>query len=241
MNTLYKKSEIWFAVTVIIVYVIGSGLAEQLSDTIGVPALVPLVFDLVLAAVFLCFVKKNELSMMYGLEKSPYPAKVFLYYLPLFPIAAVNVWFGVKLNMPVPTTLMTILSMLLVGFLEELIFRGFLFCAMAKDNVMSAVIVSSITFGIGHIVNLLRGAEIISCLLQLVYAAALGFLFVTLFRRGRSLYPCILTHGILNALSVFSNETLVVRYEIPVSAVLTVLALGYAYMLEKNFAKTVRR
>ena len=64
--------------------------------------------------------------------------------------------------------------MINVGFLEEIIFRGFLFKMMKKDNVKSAIIVSSITFGIGYIVNLLNGADFIPSLLQVFYAIAIG-------------------------------------------------------------------
>lgn len=38
--------------------------------------------------------------------------------------------------------------MLCVGFLEEVIFRGLLFTAIAKDTIKTAVVLSSVTFGI---------------------------------------------------------------------------------------------
>ena len=56
-----------------------------------------------------------------------------------------SIFFGVKLNYSVPETVFYILSMLCVGFLEEIIFRGFLFVGMAKKSVKSAIIVSSVT------------------------------------------------------------------------------------------------
>ncbi len=46
--------------------------------------------------------------------------------------------------------------MLCVGFIEEVIFRGLLFRAIAKDNVKTAIIISSITFGTGHLLNLIN-------------------------------------------------------------------------------------
>ena len=111
------------------------------------------------------------------------------------------------MNLSLLETVLYIVSMLCVGFLEELIFRGFLFRAMCKDNVKSAIIVSSITFGIGHIVNLLNGAELLSTLLQVCYAVAIGFLFTIIVYYGKSLIPCILCHSIVNSLSVFAVES----------------------------------
>ena len=77
---------------------------------------------------------------------------------------------------------------------------------MAKNNIKSAVIVSSVTFGIGHIVNLLNGQPVLETMLQIVFATALGFALVALFYRGKSLIPCIVFHGINNALSAISDE-----------------------------------
>ena len=98
--------------------------------------------------------------------------------------------------------------MLCVGFLEELIFRGFLFAGMAKKNLRSAIIVSSVTFGIGHIVNLLNGKPLVETLAQILFAIMVGFTLVILFYKGKSLVPCIVFHSLNNALSAFgmTNE-----------------------------------
>ena len=122
--------------------------------------------------------------------------------------------------------------MLCVGFLEEFIFRGLLFKAMSRDNVTSAIIVSSLTFGIGHIVNLINGsgADLVSNLCQVCYAVAFGFMFVIIFHRGGSLLPCIITHSIINALSIFGAQ-IDSRNTIILSAVITVICIIYTLIL----------
>jgi membrane protease YdiL (CAAX protease family) len=119
-----------------------------------------------------------------------------------------NFWYGVTLNYGVIETVLYILTMLCVGFLEEVIFRGLLFEAMRKDSVKAAIIVSSVTFGIGHIINLINGsgAELLPNLLQVLYATAAGFMFVMMYYKSKSLIVCIASHGIFNPLSVFANE-----------------------------------
>lgn len=99
--------------------------------------------------------------------------------------------------------------MLCVGFVEEVIFRGFLFRAIAKDNVKTAIVISSVTFGLGHLINLVNGSgmDLTENLFQIIGAIALGFLFVILSYRGGSLLPCIITHSTINITSVFANET----------------------------------
>ena len=158
MTNLYKKSEIWFAVTLIIAYVVGTSIADGLSDTVGVTKSVTFAFHAVLSAVIFIWIKRNGLLKKYGLWKSSVELRRYLYFIPLVVLSSVNLWFGVRLNLPLGETLLYVGSMIFVGFLEEIIFRGFLFRAMAKDGVRSAVIVSSITFGVGHIVNLFNGS-----------------------------------------------------------------------------------
>ncbi len=243
MKKLHEKNELTFAIISIVIYVIGSSVADSLSGEIGIQKIVTLPWDLLLTIAIILFVSRNGLAEYYGLCKGSYQAKSYFYYIPLAVISLVNVWFGVAWNYSAAETALYAASMLLVGFLEEMVFRGFLFKAMSRKNVKAAIIVSSLTFGIGHFVNLLNGsgANLLETGCQIVYAVSIGYLFVTLFHKGKSLWPCIVSHGVLNALSVISNEEAAMRYLIPVSIALTVLSLLYAAALNMTMkeAKTV--
>ena len=172
----------------------------------------------------------------YGLTKPCHSPKAFLYYIPLLVIVSCNLWFGVQMNLPARETMLYIISMIFVGFLEEMIFRGLLFKAMEKGGLKSAVIVSSVTFGIGHIVNLFNsnGAEIIPNLCQICSAVLFGFLFVIIFHRSRSLIPCIVTHSVINSLSVFSAKPDSSLLDIAVAILLCIIAAVYAFILSKT-------
>ena len=87
------------------------------------------------------------------------------------------------------------------------------------------------TFGIGHIVNLLNGADIVPTLLQLCYAMAIGYLFVTIFYKSKSLVPCIVTHALINCLSIFNGETNQLLYV--GSLFLIVVSFAYAAYINK--------
>ena len=132
-------------------------------------------------------------------------------------------------------TLCFTVKMLCVGFLEELIFRGFLFRAMCRDSIKWAVVVSSVTFGLGHIINLLNGSGmgVAENLVQIFFAVLIGFLYVIIFHRGGSLWPCVISHGVLNSLSAFSAASKsMVRL-----VILCVLVVAYAVVLMKTLAK----
>ena len=138
-----------------------------------------------------------------------------------------------------PGAALYIISMCCVGFLEEVIFRGLLFRAMEKENLRSAIIVSSLTFGIGHIVNLFNGSgrDLASTLIQIVFAILIGFILVLIFYHGKSLVPCILFHSANNALKVFAVEgSLSPQAEMIINFVLIIVVLGgYSCFLVKAF------
>lgn len=124
--------------------------------------------------------------------------------------------------------------MLCVGFIEEVIFHGFLFKALCKDGVKRTVVISSLTFGLGHIVNLLNGSDLLPTLLQVCYAAAIGFLFTILFYRGGSLFPCILTHSVINATGIFSVSSSHI-FSLVRDMLICIISIGYAlYILKKT-------
>lgn len=208
MTEFYRKKPLLFSLVLIALYVFGASVTDALSLSLGVVSCITLPFLLLFSVVLLIFLHKNRLLGEYGFTYPRPPYSRYLYFLPLLILASVNVWLGVRMSMPLPDTLCYVGSMLLVGLLEELIFRGFLFRAILPSGVRTAVIVSSLTFGIGHFVNLINGsgAQILDNALQVLGAVAFGFLFVAIYYRGGSLIPCILTHSLLNALSAFSNE-----------------------------------
>ena len=244
IKKLYEKSEIWFAVAWIITYCVLSSIGDNMSASVGVLKIITLPILIVLTVILYLFVKKNGLTEKYGLCKPQISAVKMLFYIPLIVLMTVNLWNGFVINASPLETLLYVLSMLCIGFLEEMIFRGFLFNAMVKDGVKSAIIVSSVTFGIGHIVNLVNGsgAELLPNILQVIYAVAIGFAFVMIYYKTKSLLPCIVTHGLFNAASAFADKTEITSQRRIVTAVLIAIIAGaYAlyitFVIKKNETK----
>lgn len=233
MKKLYMKNELIFSIILIVVYVVGASVCDMYSDTIGLKKALTLPFFVILSVIILLFLSKEKLFKEYGLCKTELPLKKLLYFIPLFLLCLLNVISGFSITKTVPVIILEVLSMLFVGFLEEMIFRGFLFRAMAKDNLKSAIVVSSLTFGIGHIINLFNGAELVSTLCQIVGAVGFGFMCVMIFIKSKSLLPCIITHSVFNMLSVFTPETEILT-TIIVSAIIFIITVGYGVYLHLN-------
>ena len=239
MTKLYRKSEITFAILWIVAYVVLSSLADQLSESSGITKSVTAALHVAMALILYFWIRKNGLSVKYGLCRPELPARRFLFYIPLAVIASASLWNGISSGLGFPGTLCYVISMCCVGFLEEVIFRGLLFRAIEKENLKRAIIISAVTFGLGHIVNLFNGSgrNLASSAFQIVFAVMVGFVLVLIFWRGGSLIPCILFHSVNNALGAFEAEgTMNPKLEMALNSVLIIVVLGgYLLWLVKAF------
>lgn len=222
MKRDFEKYEMIITFLLIIIYLISNSYCMQ---NFGVADYRTTIVNFLLSISIIIFIVKSNLGEYYGLTKLP-RFKKFLYFIPLAILMSVNLWNGINLNNSITEVIFHILSMIGVGFLEEIIFRGFLFKMMEKDNVNRAIIVTSITFGIGHIINLLNGADLVPTLIQICYAIAGGYLFVIIFQKSKSLWPCIIAHIVINALSIFNVENIISTYIVPVF--LIIISILYA-------------
>lgn len=230
MKKLFRKDEVLFAVLWIVIYVVGFANADSLSEAIGIPKLLTVFIGLAMAVILCIFIGQNGLFAYYGLCGIKGGSRRLLYFIPLAVISSSNLWNGVTGNLSPLGSVLHVISMCFVGFLEELIFRGLLFKGMSKTNTKWAIIVSSLTFGVGHIVNLLLGKPFFETMLQLVYASAIGFCYTAIFVVSGSIVPCIVSHILVNSLSAFA----VPKGDGPdiISAVvISVLSIGYGAFL----------
>lgn len=228
MEKIFKKHETLFCILLIVLYVVTNSFCVQ---NFGYTSCEGFILNTVLSLLLLGIILILKRSSYYGLTKVK-DAKKYLYFLPLVLIASVNLWNGFNTTLPAREIVFYILTMINVGFIEEIIFRGFLFRMMEQTNLKASLLVSSVTFGIGHIVNLLNGAELLPTLIQICYAVSIGYLFVIIFHKSKSLLPCIITHSAVNVLSVFNVENTVSLYVAPVF--LITVPLIYALYINKT-------
>lgn len=212
MDKKIIKHETLISIILIIIYILFNSYCV---NNFGINDFRTIIINLLLSISIIVFIIINKLGNYYGLTSFPNNKK-FLYFIPLILLISVNLWNGININNTKTEIILYIISMLLVGFLEEIIFRGFLFKLLEKDNVNKAIIITSITFGIGHIVNLLNGADIISTLIQICYSISIGYLFAIIFHKGKSLWPCIITHSLTNSLSIFNIDNTISLYIAPI-------------------------
>ena len=228
MKKFFEKHETFVCILLIILYIVINSFCLQ---NFGVEDYRSTIINTIFSFALIVLMVVLKRTKFYGLTKVT-DAKKYLYFIPLAIIVSVNIWNGININNTYSQIVFHILTMFNIGFIEEVIFRGFLFKMMSKDNVKLAIVVSSITFGIGHIVNLFNGADLVPTLMQIGYATAIGYLFVVIFHKSKSLVPCIIAHSLNNALSIFNVENNISKYIAPIF--LMVVPLIYAIYINKS-------
>ena len=229
MLKLYKEKEILFAVLWIAAYCVVIG---TIRGNFGDESIYLLMALIAFTTGITAFVKVNHLEEKYGLTGWPKDMKKYLFFIPMWILAAGNVWDGFAPSCQGTALVCAVFSMILVGFVEEMIFRGFLLRAMLGENKpVAAVIVSAVTFGIGHIVNLLTGQAGFETVMQIIFAISWGFILTMVCYKSGSIIPCIIAHSMIDAFSVFGKDNELVDWIYIGSTI--VIAIVYCIYLSR--------
>lgn len=204
LKKIYEKNEFVFALIFLIMFFLRLFPMRYGFD---IDNILILVINIIFTLIALLFIKKYKLEEKYGLNVLPKNSRQYLYFIPLFIVGSINLWQGIALQYNGIALFYASISMVLVGFIEEIVFRGFLFRAIENTKGISrAIVISSISFGIVHIFNLFLNPSI-DTIMQVIYAISMGFVLVYIFYKSKSLWPCIIFHSIIDFTAVYSNGT----------------------------------
>ena len=236
MRKIYEEKEVLFAVLWIVVYCL---VLTPLKGNFGLDSAAMLTALIVFTAGICLFVGKNHLTRKYGLSEWPKDMRKYFFFIPMWILATGNLWAGFALSYQGVSLVIAVLSMVLIGFVEEMIFRGFLFKAMlANGNKAAAIIVSSVTFGIGHLVNLFAGQASFDTVMQVIFAVSWGFILTMVFYKSKSLIPCIIAHAMIDVFSVFGAENrLVDQIYILATVIVSIVYCIYLSRLKETAAE----
>ena len=230
MRKFYENKPVLFAVLWIVAYVV---LMAPLRGSYGDGSLQMLLGLVAISAAMLSVIRLLGIEKELGMTRWLQNGKKLFWLLPMWVLSTGNLWAGAGLRYDGITTVMAVLSFLLVGVAEEIVFRGFLFNGMKKTGSLTvAIVVSAVTFGMGHIVNLLTGHATAETLVQMVFAVAWGFLLTFAYLKGGSLLPCIVIHGLIDVFSVFARDNEVAHWAYVIATV--AVAVVYCLYLRKQ-------
>jgi len=193
-------------------------------------------------ALFLLFflMRNNRARTYYLTGLSAVKGKQWLDYAPLLLILIVLLVANNGFAAAPASTLVYLLltQLLLVGFVEETLFRGILMRVFAHRGVMYAVIISSVFFGITHALQALGGQSLEDTVLQIVYAFGIGFMLALLVAKHRAVLLTILFHGLHNFINMTGNEPGNHLYDYIVLAIIAASCLWLLRSVRQtNFSK----
>ena len=93
-----------------------------------------------------------------------------------------------------------------IGFYEEVFMRGLLLGNLVKNydkGVFKGLIISSLIFGLAHLVNLIH-APLFDTIVQVIYSITAGILFGAVFIKSKNLLSLIILHGVFNLFTYFT-------------------------------------
>ena len=102
--------------------------------------------------------------------------------------------------------ILLLFACIMVGFAEEYLFRGLvqpLFLkkyGTRKNGIFMSILLTSLFFGVFHLINLAKNDNVGQVLVQVVFAIFIGFFFGVLVLKTNKLIPIAITHGLIRNL-----------------------------------------
>lgn len=215
------------------IYGIIYSFSEKFSKLFGENHILTVFTIMIYIIVLYIFLKKRNMLSVYGICLPKYWTKRDIGWLiPLLSFPFANMYLQGNQTM-IQNSWIMFLLMLFTVFLEELLFRGYLlvyfFDKCGNDSKWIGIIISSVLFGMFHIVNLFQGADIVYTMIQILCACAIGLCLCMLVSQYKSIFPGTIVHYIINITSLHMEKS---NYHVLVFFfILSVLHIFYACLL----------
>ncbi|MET0747072.1 MAG: CPBP family intramembrane glutamic endopeptidase [Rhizobium sp.] len=136
-----------------------------------------------------------------GLRRFSVPRALRLVWLPAVYLCVFAAMLAVVGMPPAGVVLFIAFNACLVGFSEEVMFRGVLFGALrSRFGLWTSFWICCAAFGLIHVLNALQTGHLAAAVLQAVAAFMTGTMFMAVRLRTGSLYPVIILHAVWDCL-----------------------------------------
>jgi uncharacterized protein len=128
------------------------------------------------------------------------------FYLALLLLVGIPLITGMREDLTALAVMAIVVHYAASGFLEEVLFRGLLLRALLKEwRPVWAVVISSLTFCIGHILSVLIGQSGPDTVFQIISATVVGLLFTLVVLATGNLTAVIIAHILYNIIATLSR------------------------------------
>jgi CAAX protease family protein len=241
MTHLASRRPAVFALSTLLLAIV---IISLLNAGLGYLKLSPLARQLVTEAVFCAYVAVLLTSLRWWREsgfKRPISRRKLFVCLPLLLLPVLMlVSGGIKPASPGQVIGFAILA-LMVGFAEEGLVRGLAIRAMLPIGLLRAALLSSLFFGLGHLINVGQGASFSATGVQAIEAIFLGIGLAGMRLYTGSIWPTIALHSLIDFIDAGSRGFVlappqVVTLIVLVPMIVTGLFAAYGWWLLKGAA-----
>lgn len=237
-----KNRLVWktaWATLVLLLFFFAQGAIVVIGEIEGISSILirgGVIWGLVALTLAYYIIRYREISKLgfRGAEKGT--AKRMLYFSPLLLIALSPFAAGINFNGGAALIFANLFLTLGIGMAEEIFFRGIICGLWLECGVGKAMMLSSVLFGLSHILNLAGGADFGETILQICFALVYGMVFALIFAESGSLLPCVLLHALHDFCSFISGEGSA-QFEIILGAVQFIVLLVYFLYLFRITAR----
>ncbi|MEK5206741.1 CPBP family intramembrane glutamic endopeptidase [Psychrobacillus sp. FSL H8-0510] len=164
----------------------------------------PILISFIPTALFLLFYFSWKRKWTYYGFKREIKRANWILYLPLLIILIVLCLQGFS-SQPLETIIFYVGFAILIGFVEESIYRGIMIKILLPRGILPAILTSSILFSVTHMLNLLSGQSLGQTGLQLAYSFLIGIVLAQLFIKTGNILPLILFHSLHNLIQFLGS------------------------------------
>lgn len=179
--------------------------------------------------------KKGKGLQSFGFQKGVYTPLLILFMALIVFVQPLVM--GFNHSLAIKTVGLIVIQMLLVGFVEETLFRA-IYLYFLAGNTKKFILFSSLVFGVLHgAVGIDPEFPLMLVILQIVNALLLGVIFSLIYLKTQSIYTTIFFHAMFNILATVALDTSIDNQILAVS-ILVIIYLVFIFYLVKTMAKT---
>lgn len=160
------------------------------------------------AAAFIAVLIYSGYSVLNPFKKPFWRSLLFC--LPAFLVVVNNMpilslaWGNAHIDRPAEYVWLFALECLAVGLFEEMAFRGVVFLTVlegrrkTKLGAFVSIAITSVVFGVVHLVNVFAGSSLPAVLLQVGYSALIGAMCSVVLMKTANIWLCVVLHAVYN-------------------------------------------
>ena len=177
---------------------------------------------------FVVWINKNNKQKTAGLLLGKIELKSIITMLPLLVFPIYNLWISDGSKVTVYTAFIAII----VAFVEEIFFRGFIQNGFIQKNFISGILKTNIIFSLYHMVNIFSGNDIEYVVWQMICAFVIGICYSFVAMMNSSIIPSAILHCMINITGISVDKVFDIKM-----LQIVLFYIIYAFILLKKCSK----